>query len=166
MANSVGAGWLVVYMAYFRKKILRWRSCGRRKFDFSCRIGGGAAVWIYGGGVELWRWGAVSGGVLPGCCECCSVITVKECVYTVNWQCNDTGNRLLLHYVGLIPFRRRWRCGGVVLLVVVPGRAGEEPCEGLYPPHDSEGWDDKGVWFAEIFFWVSGTLVLWGGWVQ
>ena len=43
---------------------------------------------------------------------------------------------------------------------VVPGRL----AGGDTPPIDSEGWDDKGVWNAEIFFRVWGALVLWVEW--
>ena len=79
-----------------------------------------------------------------------SAATIKDCVDTDLLRCNDTDNRLSLHHVGLIPFRRWWRCAGGG---AAGGGAGE-PCEGRYPPLDGICRDDKGGWFAEIFFRV------------
>ena len=35
MANSIGAGLLVDYMAYFLRKCVIWEGSGRGKFEFS-----------------------------------------------------------------------------------------------------------------------------------
>ena len=67
-----------------------------------------------------------------------SATTIKDCVDTALLRCNDTDNRLSLHYVGLIPFRRWWICAG-------GGAAGEA---------GGDGWQGD----TPLFTLMAGTI--------
>lgn len=79
-----------------------------------------------------------------------SATTIKECRYTASEGCKIDVCKLSLHHVELIPTEG----SGTGTDGGQAGRAAGDLCEGRYPSLDSYGWDDKGVWFAEIFFRV------------
>ena len=79
-----------------------------------------------------------------------SAATIKDCVDTDLLRCNDTDNRLSLHYVELIPMTG----SGTGTDGGQAGGAAVEGWRGDTPPLDGICWDDEGVWFAEIFFRV------------